>query len=93
VGGTRAEVPAGRYYRPYSGPVPLMVFLLSVLGLLRSGSRPEVKEKFQMGKSLGWAELPVLTTRSSTPGRIWLQRLDFGGGGGLFKGGFFLNDP
>jgi hypothetical protein len=38
----RAEVPAGRYYRPCSGPVPLMVFLLLVLRLLRSRSRPEL---------------------------------------------------
>jgi hypothetical protein len=79
VGGTRAEVPAGRYYRPCSGLVLLMVFLLSVWRLLRSGSSPEVKEKFRLDRSFGWAELLVLTTRSSAPRRFWLQRLDFGG--------------
>jgi hypothetical protein len=30
-----------------------MVFLLSVLRLLRSGSRPEVKEKFWLGRTSG----------------------------------------
>jgi hypothetical protein len=48
-----AEAPAGRYYRPCSSPVSLMVFLLSVLRLRRSESRPEVKEKFRLGRTSG----------------------------------------
>jgi hypothetical protein len=53
LAGTTALVSAGRYYCPCSGPVPVMVLLLSVLRFRRGGSRPEVKEKFWLGRTSG----------------------------------------